>query len=30
MIVTVTRKYLITLGYAPSFSRDIIRHANVS
>lgn len=27
MIVTVTRKDLMALGYGPSFSRDIIRQA---
>ena len=27
MIVTITRKDLIDLGYGPSFSRDIIREA---
>lgn len=27
MIVTVTRKELMALGYGPSFSRDIIRQA---
>ena len=27
MIVTITRKDLMDLGYGPSFSRDIIREA---
>lgn len=27
MIITITRKDLIDLGYGPSFSRDIIREA---
>ncbi len=27
MIITITRKNLIALGYGPSFSRDIIRQA---
>ena len=27
MIVTITRKDLMNLGYGPSFSRDIIREA---
>lgn len=27
MIITITRKDLIALGYGPSFSRDIIRQA---
>lgn len=27
MIITITRKDLMNLGYGPSFSRDIIREA---
>ena len=27
MVITITQKDLITLGYGPSFSRDIIRQA---